>query len=474
MSSIVTTPTQGQNSERQPSRISRIIFVAIMVASAIGFGSLSWKTSLDSARFESEYNFKDSNLIERRVGLNSYLIVGYGIYSILGAIAVTQWKSSELSISRWWMLFPALFWLWCGLSLIWSVDPSLSMRRIGHLYMALAGGFGIAVLLRSEESIWAIILAMSTLLALGFVAELSLGTFRPWSSNYRHCGLGHPNETGLFAAIMVLATRALMFIASARNMPGTNAIWRICFCFFLFGIYVILIAKSRTTLVSMIVALLFFELFVSKPTRTFLIFGISMAGVAATGLFLGVVRSSIISMIFGIATIGRSTHVGTLTGRVPLWTEILKDIDREPMLGHGYGAYWTTKRVEDFARTLYWEPPNGHSIYIDCLVELGWIGFVLMLLFLVVLLGSSLASYFQRGNRVAMFCVSLTLMAIIHGLTEASFFKGTFGPMILAFTVFACAAQQSETEQEDLAEHEGLSDESKLQPITNDGSKKAH
>jgi len=470
MNSIATSIPEDKTSKSQPVRILRIIFVAMMVASAIGLGSLSWKTSLDAASFETEYNIKDNNLAERRVGLNSYLIIGYGLYAILGAIAVTQWKSSEVSIVRWWMLFPALFWLWCGLSFLWSVDPSLSMRRIGHFYMALAGGIGLAVLLRSEESIWAIIVAITTLIILGFVAELSLGTFRPWRSNYRHCGLGHPNETGLFASIMVLASRVGMFSASGRIGPGKNALWRLCFGLFLFGVYVILIAKSRTTLASMIVALVFFELFVSKPTRALVIMGLGAIGVAAIGLFLGVVRSSMVSTIFGIATIGRSSHAGTLTGRVPLWTEILKDVDREPMLGHGYGAYWTTKRVENFARILYWEPPNGHSIYIDCLVELGWIGLILMLLFLVVVLISSLASYFKRGNRIVLFCVSVVLMAMIHGLTEASFFKGTFGPMILAFAVFSSAGQQTDSEQRDEAEQKDLNNESKPKPTTNDGS----
>ena len=444
MQSLVLSSDLEAKPVEPPSRKGLILFVAFFVALAIGLASLNWRTSLEAYVYESDYSFKDNTLVQRRVALNTYLIIGYGIYAILGAIALTQWKSLDVSVLRWWIVFPGVFWLWCGMSVLWSVEPSLSVRRVGHLYMAVAGGFGIAILLRPKESIWAIIWSMTALLMIGLIAEVTLGTFNPWRPGYRHGGLGHPNETGLFAAVLVLAARVAMLVEVVKGEERSHFSWRVCFCLVLFGLYIILIAKSRTTLASLMVSLMVIELLVSKPSRAIFVFGAGTAGVAFLGLLLGMVRTSTFNAFFGIATIGRSSHVGTLTGRVPLWEAILTHVDRRPMLGHGYGGYWTTKRVEEFAQIFYWEPPNGHSIYIDCLVELGWVGLVMMILLLLVVLMSTIRNYLRISNRFILLSVSLVTMAIVHGLTESSFFKGAVGPMLLSFAIFSYAAIQVE------------------------------
>ncbi|MFO0941378.1 MAG: O-antigen ligase family protein [Pirellulales bacterium] len=133
---------------------------------------------------------------------------------------------------------------------------------------------------------------------------------------------------------------------------------------------------------------------------------------------------------------GRSTHIGSLTGRIPLWEEILKHWQREPMLGYGYGGYWTTKRVEDFAQMFYWEPPNGHSIYVDSLVETGPIGLLLLITTLVAIMIFSFMEYSKAKHFSHLFVIGITSLMVIHGLAESSFFKGCYGPLV--FSIAAC------------------------------------
>ncbi|MFN7292491.1 MAG: O-antigen ligase family protein [Pirellula sp.] len=154
-----------------------------------------------------------------------------------------------------------------------------------------------------------------------------------------------------------------------------------------------------------------------------------LTGLVSFGSFIGLLIASLPTTVantfFGVATVGRSDHITSLTGRLPLWGEMIKDMELYPVTG--YGAYWTTKRVKDFDQFFHWEPPNGLSIYIDALVETGPLGASLMLLALGATFVIGL-NYFRRSQNVAaLFTVALICLATIHGVAESSFFKGCVG-----------------------------------------------
>lgn len=426
-------------------RWSRVLLLAAWVAAGIAMASLSWDASLTALATATEYEFKDNTLVEQRVGLNKWLIIGYSSLALLGAVGYIYGNPDKLSLTKFWVLFPIVFWLWCGMSLMWSIEPGLSVRRIGHLYLAIAGAFGVATLLTRMETIWTIILSMTILALLGIAAELSYGVFNPLRSSYRFCGLGHPNETALFAAVLVLAARiAMMIQPTPDQMKWLLSPKWIALCFMLFGVFIVLITKSRTTAASLILAAFLVQMVLSKTSSGLMLFSTSMSVCGLVGIMLSVASTSTINTFFGIAAIGRSSHIGTLTGRLPLWEEILKGYSREPVFGFGYGAYWTTRRVEDFAQMFYWEPPNGHSIYIDSLVETGTIGFLLLTSALLVCSRASIVTYKKQRDASQLFAVGIIHLAIIHGLTESSFFKGCFGPLMLAVAVFTLLRARDE------------------------------
>jgi O-antigen ligase len=47
------------------------------------------------------------------------------------------------------------------------------------------------------------------------------------------------------------------------------------------------------------------------------------------------------------------------------------------VLGHGYQAFWNFSRIESFSHTFEWTIPNGHSSYLDGLLDLGIVGMAL-------------------------------------------------------------------------------------------------
>ena len=198
----------------------------------------------------------------------------------------------------------------------------------------------------------------------------------------------------------------------------------------------LVLTKSRTTLLSLIAALLFTQIAVSRSFGAWMI----LTGLVSFGSFIGLLIASLPTTVantfFGVATVGRSDHIASLTGRLPLWGEMIKDMELYPVTGYGYGAYWTTKRVEDFAQLFHWEPPNGHSIYIDALVETGPLGASLMLLALAATFVIGLNYYRRSQDVAALFTVALICLATIHGVAESSFFKGCVGPLLFSTSVF--------------------------------------
>lgn len=413
-----------------------VLFISVWVSSGVAMASLRWDWSVEALLQQFDYDFKENRLEEQREGLNKWLIIGYSTLALLGLCGVVRDRGRTITKLDITLLVPLALWGWCCLSIFWSVDPSLSVRRIAHLVMAVMGGLGISLFLRQREIAWCILLAMSYLVLAGLCAEFYYGTFVPWRSYYRFSGVGHSNETALFCAVVILAGRMLLLLDPKQETRGVISHRYVIVAIIIVALFFMLLTKSRTTLLSLMAALLFTQIAVSRSVGAWIL----LTGLVSFGSFMGLLiaslPSSVASTFFGVATVGRSDHVASLTGRLPLWGEILKHMEQHPLTGFGYGAYWTTKRVEDFAQMFHWEPPNGHSIYIDALVETGPVGCGLMILALAATFLIGLNYYRRSGNVAALFSVALVCLATVHGVAESTFFKGCVGPLLLSTSVF--------------------------------------
>ena len=103
----------------------------------------------------------------------------------------------------------------------------------------------------------------------------------------------------------------------------------------------------------------------------------------------------------------------TLTGRTDTWAELVPVVMSRPLLGCGFGSFWTTARRD------FYEMSHGHNGYLDVLLELGFVG-----------LGFYVAWLFASARRLhrtlsqdydwASLGICFLLMALIHNTTEPS------------------------------------------------------
>jgi exopolysaccharide production protein ExoQ len=132
----------------------------------------------------------------------------------------------------------------------------------------------------------------------------------------------------------------------------------------------------------------------------------------------------------------------TFTDRTLIWTDVLNNTAKHPILGVGMGAYWVGPIGYDMypmpnwsRKTPSWRPEEGHNGYLDVYVELGAVGEALMLCIIVnAFIGSltHLETDFQFGS----LRLTLLLSIVINNITETSYLKGTHEFWFL-FVLFA-------------------------------------
>jgi O-antigen ligase len=113
----------------------------------------------------------------------------------------------------------------------------------------------------------------------------------------------------------------------------------------------------------------------------------------------------------------------TFSGRTDIWGQLFIQIGNHPFLGAGFNSFWTADNPEALmiSKKLMWNVPNGHNGYIDLLNELGFIGFFLLITFLVFHFRdcARLSTY---NRPAASLHVVLMLYAILANLTETGWF----------------------------------------------------
>lgn len=135
------------------------------------------------------------------------------------------------------------------------------------------------------------------------------------------------------------------------------------------------------------------------------------------------------SSLWGVTfALGRSE---TLTGRTDIWANLLPIAERRPILGYGFGGYWTSANREII------ETNEAHNGYLDVRLELGFVGLLLLALFLLSCCreGVRALSYDYHWGSLS---ISYLIMALVHNLTESSI--NTFTSHLTAVVLLLCVS----------------------------------
>jgi exopolysaccharide production protein ExoQ len=353
----------------------------------------------------------------------------------IGALAyVALWpllafRYSRVSLAA--LTATPIIWLYPAFvvaSALWSNARTESLRY-GLEHVITVAGAVLAARLQSPRSLFSALTVCMVLMSAGCLA---FGTYAvdPLTGASDFVGLfGSKNQVGLMASLMLLASVALL-------MDGrTGWIVRgVCLVAIAADGPLLYLSKSGTSLVTTAFALMVLvaNLVVSRietRMRARLLFCLAFSFLPAVAL-AGVAGDA--AQDFIVNVMGKDT---TLTGRTVLWAHAISLMPDHPLLGVGAGAFWVQDTVEAeglwhafhvLARAGF----HFHDLYIECAIELGFIGCALLIAVVLSTFGRCLRWSWSHGTVMSSLVVSIIACMIVRSFVEvdmlAPFQVGTF------------------------------------------------
>jgi O-antigen ligase len=376
--------------------------------------------ALSADRVENHFAVQQSETTTSSA-VGYFIIGGMGLYCLATAARDVNWRHPLL-----WLC--AFYIGWCGVSILWSIEPIQSFRKLAILGLMFAGAYGAASRFDLDDILWIILLVLAGLVGIGVFAEMALGTFRPWRSEYRFAGTCHPNDQGLQCALLAIVGGFIAFKHGDRPWVrhGVMAL----------GLAGLALSKSRTTLLALIVAAAIGLVLRSRGVQRWLILSVGVASLSVVGIFSSFLSVAGIDRTADIASMGRRENISSLTGRLPLWQELWKAADDRLVAGHGYGAFWGERNVLKYSRMLSWHIPHAHNAYLDLVLSVGLVGAALYLAWVLATAGLATARYGRSGQSAELFVACVATFSLVHGVAESKL----LGAGLAGFTLLAATA----------------------------------
>jgi len=301
------------------------------------------------------------------------------------------------------------FLLWSVMSIFWSIDQSLTFRRLGVLFVFSLSAVATVRHFSINFLPFCALLATSTYLLLGVIMEISLGTFGPTSEGYRFAGTLHPNIQGVNCAIMLLSAAALG--STAKRL---KAVFILAFCA---AFLALILTKSRTSFGAALFGVTaFWWLNSSKPKYWLIV--LSIVWVLCFGYIC--FGAELITAMESWLHLGRgSGDLATFTGRIPIWEEILEYIGERPLHGYGFNSFWVARHIQEFSSTVGIGLIGAHSVYLDLLLNVGLVGAVTFVLILSFGIRNAFSYYKRTKDSRYGFLFMLLTFCGIQGLLES-------------------------------------------------------
>ena len=396
-----------------PAANTRLLLaVGVLLALAFFVSEHRWDVSLQEhfavAVADAHLHMEGGSLTRR---------LAYPSIGLLGLFCIFRKKGCPLSFRGPLATLLTFFFAWCVASLLWTGDPALSMRRLVVLAFCLLGTVGIARQL-GPRGLCVLTLGVTTaFVVIGIAAEISLGTFRPFSAGYRFGGTMHPNSQGVCCGVMCLAAACLATHGSRRKF--------LLIAMLTVAMLLLVLTRSRAAFGALMPALfVLWALGGQRPGKV-----VASLGVAWI-VCIVVLTASLGGLDVGgsagdVALMGRHDSTGSLNGRTQLWAELSGYFWDQPFLGYGYDGFWDSGHIQDVSSYLGWTINSAHSAYLDTLLAVGLIGAVTLLAAMVVTIAQAVRRYRKFGDVGVAFTVCLLVYGALNGLLESPFFMPT-------------------------------------------------
>jgi len=311
------------------------------------------------------------------------------------------------------------FVLYCGISILWSDLPMVSLKR----WIKGTGDYVMVLVILTEafpiESIKAVIRKSAYILIPGSIIMMKYfeggRIFTPW---------GQSEYVGVATSKNMLGTLYLIFgiyffwslfwknYRKGMGSDGEELFLQMAYLAMISWLY--LKAPSLTSLLCLITGVLLMvglrRPFIRNNPKRIGIFFFFL-------VFALIMLQTMLNWIPGlIALFGRDP---SLTGRIPLWEDLLS-IKINPLLGAGYEIFWIGDRLEYIWEGNWWRPNQAHNGFIEIYLNLGWIGLGLVLGILYSTY-RKIIKQMKVDYEFGSFRMTILSVMLLYSQTEAAF-----------------------------------------------------
>lgn len=348
-------------------------------------------------------------------------------------------KTLVAQLNRYLLMFLAL----ATLSILWSIEPAFTLRRIFRIVSVLVvcGGFCVSGWHAHRFQI-----AMRTIMTAVLIAsvifvylEPTLAIHQSMSYEMKGAWRGIALGKNLFGSV---ASATVLFWVHAWLSKESKPLVAICGVGL--SVYCLVMSRSSTSLMATMFGVMFM-LILLRPPGSLRRYVPYMVGIFATIILiyaLAVLRI-VPAMDFVLKPITMITGKDlTFTGRTEIWNILNEHIRWHPLLGTGYGAYWIdspNSPSQEMVWRLWFYPTEGHNGYLDVINDLGIVGGLVLLGYFIVYIKQSLLLMRTDRYQGGLY-LTLLFRGFIGDMSESHWFNVlTFDFLVLTLATVALA-----------------------------------
>jgi len=350
------------------------------------------------------------------------------MYLWCGVLVMPRWKVTLRAVRDAWpiLLLPAL----AIASSLWSIDPILTLRRSSFFTLSTIMSIYLGERYSIEEFAGLFAEAQCWLI-LGSVAMFFIAPAKVLDPSHAGAWKGltiHKNVFGESMAVTVL----LLMLVHFRRYP----VLRVAFL----GASVILLYLAHsitpTLACGTVIVLIPVLRRVSRLRIQERVFAYTVCGgVATVSLCVAVNNSSDL-----LPLLGRDS---TLSGRAQLWSLVMNEIWKRPILGYGYEAFWQGFKGDSrgILEATGWLVPMAHNGYLDLWLGLGAIGLAAYAFVFFGAMRMALTHMRYDRRTIAAWPIAYLCFFALHNTAESTLLTRTTFEFLIFVAVFVSLQQ---------------------------------
>jgi len=364
----------------------------------------------------ADASFADGTLLTQLMFGSSFLCAG-----------LLAWRNGawSLHVVRRMNPFILILIAWAACTVFWSPYPVVTIKRVVQMIGLVLVGLCLTLpQLRPDHMPRVLSRMITTLLVVSLAVVIAIpqiGVDSLREGGWRGI-LWHKNGLGMTACFGTLLLVYRLFLRDISIRSGSFLL--------IFTLLMLIMSHSSTALLSAAagVGTLLFLHYKNRVSPALLaapILGAITLALAALLLFFTLIgRLPTWNELSGplLSVLGKSAD---LTGRTDLWHLLMIEINRHPLQGIGYGAFWLNvgSPSQYIIDAVHWIPLQAHNGYLDTLNELGAIGLFMLAGLLVWHLGLLLRLSRVEPERAPLHW-AIFVIIVLNSFSESQLLRG--------------------------------------------------